>query len=65
MKAKNIWSANNGCHVSQEDVCKLWAVLYPIFTDTYMKTRFPEEGFKIRRNCVFLDYIFKQSDRND
>jgi len=31
-------------YVSQEEVCKLWAALCPIFTDAYRKIRFPEEG---------------------
>ena len=27
-KKARAWSGNNGCHVSQEDVCKLWVALF-------------------------------------
>jgi len=40
-----LWSGNNGCHVSQEDVCKLWVALHPTFTDGHNKIRIPEQGF--------------------
>jgi len=30
-KSKIVWSRNNGCHVSQENVIKLWVTLYPTF----------------------------------
>jgi len=43
-KQKIVWSGNNGCHVSQEDVCKWWVALYPAFTDAYSKIRIPEQG---------------------
>jgi len=43
---KIIWSGNNRCHVSQEDLCELWVALYSIFTDAYSKIRFPEEENK-------------------
>ena len=46
-KQKIVWSGNNGCHVSQEDVCKLWVTLYPAFTDAYCKITIAEEGFEI------------------
>jgi len=39
------WSENNGCHVSEEDICKLWVILYSIFTNAYNKITIREEGF--------------------
>jgi len=39
-----VWSENNGCHVSQEDVWKLRVALFPAFTDAYSKIRISEQG---------------------
>ena len=33
--------------MSQEDVCKLWVALYPIFTDAYMNISIPEKGLLV------------------
>jgi len=52
---KIVWSGKNGCHVSQEDVCKLWAALHPVFTDAYSKIRIPEDGKHVcenNRKCI-------------
>jgi len=38
--------------VSQEDVCKLWVVLCPAFTDAYNKIRIPEESFNTAREKI-------------
>jgi len=32
---KIVWSGNNGCHVFQEKVIKLWVALYLTFPDSY------------------------------
>jgi len=53
MDVKIVWSVKNGCHVSQEDFCKLWVALYPSFIDAYSKIRIPEEDWTI---CLFRNY---------
>jgi len=43
-KKKVVWFGNNACHVSQEDVIKLWVALYPASTDSYSILWIPEQG---------------------
>jgi len=43
-EAKIVSSWNNGCHVSQENVIKLWVALYRTFTDSYSILWIPEQG---------------------
>jgi len=42
-QSKIVWSGNNGCHVSQDDVIKLWVALCPSFPDSYGILRFHEQ----------------------
>ena len=46
-KSKIVWSGNNGCHMSQENVTKFWAALHPWFPNSYSVLRFPEQGWEI------------------
>ena len=39
-KSKIVWSGNIGCHVSQEDTCKLWVALYPTLLTRVVKYGF-------------------------
>jgi len=43
-KSKIIWSGNNGCHMSQENVINFWVALHLSFPDLYSILRFPEQG---------------------
>jgi len=42
-KSKIVWSGNNTCHVSQENVIKLWVALYPTNPDSYSILRCSEK----------------------
>jgi len=42
-KSNIVWSGNNGCHVSQENVIKFWVALHPLFPDSYSVWRIPEQ----------------------
>ena len=43
-KSKIVWSGNNGCHMSQENVINFGVALHPWFPDSYSILRFPERG---------------------
>jgi len=42
---KKSWSANNGCHRSQENSIKLMVALHLQFPDSYSVLRIPEQGW--------------------
>jgi len=44
-KFKKNWSANNGCHRSQENSIKLMVALHLQFPDSYSVLRIPEQGW--------------------
>jgi len=35
IKTDAVWSENNGCRMSQENVIKYWAALHPLFSDSF------------------------------
>ena len=61
MEVKIVWSGNNGCHVSQEDVIKLWVAFYPSFPDSYSILKFPEQGYNHishSASCFSCDQLY-------
>jgi len=57
-----VWSGNNGCHVSQEDVCNLWVALCPSFPDSYGILRLPEQAVSsqiVRALCRVVRFLLR------
>jgi len=49
-KSKVVWSGNNRCHMSQDNVIKFRVALHPSFPDLYSVLRFLEQGFKVSKS---------------
>jgi len=56
-EAKIVWSGNNRCFVSQEDVIKFTVAIYHIFPDLNGIVWIPEQGFNAKILKHPLQYL--------